>query len=205
MICIRRTIVSLLAATLIGCASEAQTTKFYSLDVGHQLHTATQRIKVAPKENTINVQVLPVEVASYLDNGGLVIQIGEHELVTANYHRWAQPLKESFTRLLIRELNFVSDNHKVHYEQSNHAYSADKPIELLIELEQFHATDQATVVARGRYILLNDSGQKIDETHFEVIEKLSRDGYLHSVEQLKKAVTNLSRLISNDIARLLIN
>ena len=107
--------------------------------------------------------------------------------------------------MLTRELNNVSNTHKTNYEQLNHAYSSEQPIKLLIELEQFHATDKATVVTKGRYILLNDNGKKIVDSHFEISEALSRDGYLHAVEQLKKTVLKLSEKITIDVDRVLTN
>ncbi len=174
---------------LVACASSSKQVKYYSLTLNSDYQSPT----IANNQgNTaqIHVMVEPIRLANFLRQEGLVLQIGEHEIVIANYHRWAEPLEEAIAKLLVYELNNKSDQYQ--FARRIGQWHEDATLHLRFEFDKFHATDNAKVVTSGRYWLYEkNKALKVDHT-FNVSNGLTRDGYLHAVEKLEQAVGTLS-------------
>tara|TARA_R110002073_G_scaffold200357_1_gene359467 strand:- start:425 stop:820 length:396 start_codon:yes stop_codon:yes gene_type:complete len=118
------------------------------------------------------------------------MQIDAHEIYTANYHRWAEPLDEGIAKLLVQVLNKKSDYYQ--FGRKLEPWKQNVDFYLRLEFEKFHATNSAQVVATGRYwFYTRDSLLKIDKP-FNISINLTRNGYLHTVEKLKLAINKLS-------------
>ena len=63
---------------------------------------------------------------------------------------------------------------------------------LKLKFNQFHATDHATVISRGRYWLNSDENKANLVTEFTISEKQTVDGYLDTVEKLKLTINKLA-------------
>ena len=174
---------------LFACASSSKQVKYYSLT----LNSDYQSLPTANhQDNTEHTHVIvePVRLANFLRQEGLVLQIGEHEIVTANYHRWAEPLDEAITKLLAHELNNKSDHYQ--FARKMGAWNQNAALHLRFEFDKFHATDNAKIVASGRYWLYEKNKTLKMEHAFSVSSHLTRDGYLHAVEKLEQSIGQLS-------------
>ncbi len=183
---------------LVACASTTEQTHYYTLGLNKTQQTVLEPTNSA----SVRVNLLPIQLAGFLKQGGLVVQVGESEIYTASYHRWAEPLEHSFGRLLLRHLTTVSGDH---YRFSSARFSQHAGMELHLEIDKFHPTDQGNVVLAGRYTVNN----KVDNTEvgqtFNIQEKLNLDGYPHTVEKLNIAVLQLARQITQSLKNIKIS
>jgi uncharacterized lipoprotein YmbA len=96
--------VSCLSLTVPGCfnlGKNAPPTKFYML-------SATNEPEVRPGEGvrqaSMFVGVGPIRIPSYLDRPQIVTRGAGYEMEVADFANWAEPLKDSFGRVLAENL-----------------------------------------------------------------------------------------------------
>jgi uncharacterized lipoprotein YmbA len=78
--------------TVAGCATTPPST-FYQLEE----HASTQ---LSGLERGIAVGIGPVNVAAYLDRPQIVVRGDGHKLELSEFNRWAEPLKDSISRVI---------------------------------------------------------------------------------------------------------
>ncbi len=182
---IKALLIALSIISLFSCASSPADVKYYSLSL-----TSSHNVE---HKNKKYVVIEPIHLAAFLQQDGLVMQMGEHEIYTASYHRWAEPLDEAIGRLLTQELNTLSSHY--YFETSEAQWHKKAKYHLRLNFSRFQATDHATVSVAGHYgVYLKGSVLKFDQT-FLISDKLKKDGYLYSVEKLKQAVHQLATQI----------
>ena len=85
-----------------GCLSSSKPSKFYVLSALPQSETATQA-------TTDNVDMLigigPITLPAYLNRFQIVTRTSENELKLAEFHLWAEPLKDNIARVLMESLS----------------------------------------------------------------------------------------------------
>jgi uncharacterized protein len=184
-------VIVLFIFSLSACTSSSEPVRYYSLSLNSDYKAV--RLNLNTREELPRVAVGPIQVPSFLRQEGLVIQIGRHEIYTANYHRWVEPLEEAIAKLLIRELNAKSDTY--YFEKSDVRWSKNFNLTLKLEFENFQPTDKSKLSVNGHFWLLNDK-QKVEvEEPFGFFEELTYSGYLHSVGQLEVTIKKLAEKI----------
>lgn len=185
---------------LSSCTSEPLSVRYYLL------HTAENKVAKTndKKEATIVLQLL--NVAEYLRQPSLVMQVNQHELHYAQQDVWAEKLQTSFHAALLQDLNNIG---KRNYVTSTSPEAINAGMAIIVMLEHFHATDESTVISSGHYWLSAQSLQKnrnenlSNSSHaFYFESELKQDGYAHAVKQLRTLVDNLANQIEKDIAAL---
>jgi len=100
-------------ALLWGCASTTQPSKFYVLSVLTQPEATTQ---VTTSNADMLIGIGPVTLPAYLNRSQIVTRTSENELKLAEFHLWAEPLKENIARVLMESLsNLLNTNRIVTY------------------------------------------------------------------------------------------
>jgi len=100
-------------ALLWGCASTTQPSKFYVLSVLTQPKATTQ---VTTSNADMLIGIGPVTLPAYLNRSQIVTRTSENELKLAEFHLWAEPLKENIARVLMESLsNLLNTNRIVTY------------------------------------------------------------------------------------------
>ena len=61
----------------------------------------------------INVGIGPINLPGYLDREQLVTRISENRFQIAAYDRWAEPLEENFTRVLLQNLTALAPTARI--------------------------------------------------------------------------------------------
>jgi uncharacterized lipoprotein YmbA len=197
--------ICLSVALLIGCTSEPLSVRYYLLHTPENklpnITLVTQPIKTQP---IVVLQLL--NVADYLRQSSLVMQVNQHELHYSRQDVWAEKLQSSFYKALLQDLNAIGQRNYVASSSPNATVATTT---ISIQLEHFHATDTSTVVSSGRYWVSADepktdkSKDLVTSIHTFFFESdLNQDGYAHAVEQLRTLVVNLSNQIEKDIAAL---
>jgi uncharacterized lipoprotein YmbA len=100
-------------AFLWGCASTTQPSKFYVLSALTQPEATTQ---VTTSDADMLIGIGPITLPAYLNRSQIVTRPSENELKLAEFHLWAEPLKENISRVLMESLsNLLNTNRIVTY------------------------------------------------------------------------------------------
>jgi len=178
---------AIMVLALISCTSSPQRTKHYKFNP-----SATH---ISVNKTTKHIVVNSLQLATFLDQPGLVIQLDKNQVYTSRYHRWAQPLRETLFNTLIQELNNASS--------TGYLFSKEKPLsaksgsaQLYIDVEQFNSTNQSQVIFSGQFWVYTQGKTLMANQHFHITEQLSEDGYPHSVNMLQLTIIQLAKEIN---------
>ena len=179
-----------------ACTSSTERVRYYSLTLDSKIQ--------APAKDVIKQKQLivlePIRLARFLRQPGLILQRGNNELITANYHRWAEPLDELISKLLLTNLNNKSEI--LYFESSDGFINDPGATRLKLYFDKFHATDHATVIISGRYGFVDADVRTLQFTEFLIEETQTHDGYLDTVEKLKKTLDKLASEILSTVTKI---
>ncbi len=179
-------IMACLFITLVGCTSTPQTYTQYLLR--YDVSTAAT---VKTSEEIIGIG--RVEVATYIDSLGLILETADGEINVARYHQWAEPLRESLRQYLASSISIKAEV-PVRFQK---IVSGEHSKRIDIYIDQLHgaATGHAKLAA---YWTVTDVARDeviVDEQFFSR-EPLSQDGYSALVTAQKVLLENFSKAIS---------
>jgi uncharacterized protein len=84
-----------------GCAGSPPA-RFYTLSPS----TATgPEMKPSADDGCLSFGIGPIKIPDYLDQPQIVTRITPHEIKMADFDRWAERLKDNFTRVLVKNLS----------------------------------------------------------------------------------------------------
>lgn len=92
---------ALSAVLLAGCVNlqpVADPTRHYVLA------STARPVRAASGECTTTLVLGPVTLPAHLENARIAVRVGANEIRYSEYHRWAEPLRESVVRVLREEL-----------------------------------------------------------------------------------------------------
>lgn len=171
-----------LLVLLTGCASQPASSYY-------QLPTApvkTDRTEV----NATALYIEPVQVASYLNSRGLVLQLSDVELVTARQHLWAEALDQQLQRQLRDRIMAQASGYTAVLQ------ARPDTVRVAVQLDQFHGLADGHAIVSGRFAISTQSGSQ----PFNIRVALTDDGYPALVQALGQAVQELSQHISRQLA-----
>jgi uncharacterized lipoprotein YmbA len=184
--------VVLLALTLClySCAGKSASSKFYVLS------PLPQPALSAAEGTTIGV--FPVAMPDYLDRPQIVTRASENEIKIDEFSRWAEPLKESFTRALVQNLSSLLNTVKVIKTTANTGF----PMALQVgaEVVQFDGSLGGDAVLIVKWALFEADGKKLllaKKSSFK--EPTGAASYEALVAAQSRAVAALSREIAEAI------
>lgn len=190
----KRTIATLIMALSLGASggcSSVQELNYYQL--AQQANTAT-----SASIDAAVIVVEPVMVANYLNTNALILQTSDVQLVKTMQHQWAEALDQQLTRLLQQQLTAALPGHRV----TDRAPQGPQQ-RLLVQVEQFHGTEQGMVMISGKYSLVN--GEHTIQQRFAVELAQPEDGYPSMVATLgqgwQQVVNDISQLFKPDILK----
>jgi len=143
----------LLALTLClsACAGKSTSSKFYVL-------SAMPQSALSAAEGT-TIGVLPVAMPDYLDRPQIVTRASENEIKIDEFSRWAEPLKESFTRALVQNLSSLLDTVKV--VKTTGSAGFPMALQVGVEVLQFDGTLGGDVVLIVKWGLFEREGKNL--------------------------------------------
>ncbi len=154
------TFLSMIALSLaVGCSPGSRPVKFYLLQPMGKPE-AHQAVMQTPRP--VLVGLGPVEIPAYLDRPQIVTGNAGAELQLAEYHRWAEPLRDTITRILAENLALFMVDGQVLTFPWNRTISPDVQVE--VKLSRFHvdATGSCelkadwTVFKRNKPVLMKE-------------------------------------------------
>lgn len=178
------------ALVLIGCAGQPTPASRYTLPEPASRHMTNS----VPQAHQLQVQ--PVEVASYLDQEGIVMQLSDIELHAANQNLWAEDLGHQLTRRLRQSL--ANDLPQTTILGGGPGSAGAQ--QLSISVDQFQGRYDGQAVASGEW-QLRDGNHLIVQHTFDVTRPLADDGYPALVRTLGEVWQTVGSQIATDIER----
>ncbi len=136
----------------VGCSPNNRQVKFYLLQPVSRPDAHGGLVETA---KPLLVGVGPVEIPAYLDRPQIVTGNAGAELQMAEYHRWAEPLKDSITRVLAENLALsMPDSHIVSFPW-NRAIALDFQVE--VKVSRFHVDAAGHCELKADWTLLKQN------------------------------------------------
>lgn len=190
-----QTLLVVLTLFTLSCSNTDVGIQYYSLNAikVQQDNTLTS---AKSKDNTF-VIINNIELADFLNTGGLVMQVDSHQIQISNQHRWGDELSKAIANHLITSL---SNNNNLYVELKNSKNEGLASKKLSLSFEQFTiANQQHETVISGYYTIESTVNNKREKAFFDIRQPLRESVYNHVVENFKKSLDELSDLILKDM------
>ncbi len=179
---------------LAGCASSAPS-RFYVLSPLTSSKAESQALK---DEGCIALGVGPVELPAYLDRPQIVTRVSENELNLAEFDKWAEPLKDNFSRVLVENLSTLLCADAISIFPWKGPTPIDYQVEVTVIRMDGNVGGNASLVARWAIFRQNDRKMLLTrQSSFSRL--LSSESYKALVSAQSRAIADLSREIAEAI------
>jgi uncharacterized lipoprotein YmbA len=141
-----RIVPAVLALLVAGCAllePRHDPSRFYTLSARALPEVASSGRAPAP-----SVVVGPVTLPAYLDRNEVAVRVSPSELKYALSERWAEPLVQNFTRVLVEDLGTALGTDRVAALTSSTAITPDFWIEVVVVRFEADIDGRAALTAR---------------------------------------------------------
>jgi uncharacterized lipoprotein YmbA len=173
---------------LFGCA-RSRPSKFYLL---HPLQEAAIEKQSA---HPLSIGVGPVNLPDYLDRQQIVIRINPGEVRLAEFERWAEPLKENFSRVLGENLSQLLTTDRIAIFPWTGAPHIDYRV--IVEVLRFDGAPGNAVQLSARWSVIEEEGKKtLIEKKSEITIPAEGQEFGGLVAAQSKAVAALSQEIA---------
>ena len=182
------TLVIALFVTAVGCTSTSPTYTQYLLR--HDISSEP----VKSSEGIVSIGRL--EVATYIDSLGLVLETANGEVNVARYHQWAEPLRESLRQYLASGISMQTEV-TVRFQKGVGGTNS-KRIDIYIDQLHGDATGHAKLAAYWTVTDVEKDKVVVNE-QFSAREPLLSDGYGALVAAQKVLLKDFSKAISTSL------
>jgi uncharacterized lipoprotein YmbA len=142
----------------------------------------------------------PVSFPPYLDRPEIVHRSGNNELHFAGSHRWAEPLKTSFTRSLAENLSILLPTNRVTLYPWQRSTMYD--YQIILDVTRFDADASGTVILSANWEIVQADGKTVSNRQKATYsEPAGSMDYSAIVAAQSRAVGRLSRDIVMAIER----
>ena len=139
---------------LAGCAATSPTT-FYILS---SLPPAAVE-SPATARNKLSLGVGPVTLPAYLDRPPVVTLASANRLQLAEFHKWAEPLQENFSRVLAENLSILLGTDRIAKLPQRRASAIN--YQIAVEIIRFDADLDGTASLIARWSIFGKDGKKM--------------------------------------------
>jgi uncharacterized lipoprotein YmbA len=178
-----------------ACTGTTKPSNFYVLSALPESETA-----VAAGNEKLAIGIGPITLPIYLDRSQIVTRISRNELKMNEFHRWAEPLKDNFFRVLAENLSVLLNTIDV----SIYPRRILTPVnyQVGIDVTRYDVTSDGKALLIAYWAVLGE-GKKIIVKRKSVLstEAASMD-YKDIVAAQNQALSELSRSIASEIKKL---
>lgn len=166
-----------------GCSNQSthETSRYYLL------HSNSESYQKAA--TTLTIGIAPIEVAEYLNTQGIALITQSNQIQFARYHLWAELPNRAIPRVLHSEIERALPH--VGIETGRHSGASEWDYTLLIQIDQFHGSEQGDATLSG-YWSLKDKDKILTKQRFNFSEKIDSPGYDPLVSKLRKHLSSLA-------------
>ena len=194
MVHTQQILLGLITASLLavsGCAPTTPSPTFYQLE-----ESASTQLSGVERGTPIGVG--PVIMAAYLNRPHVVTRATNHKLDLSEFNRWAEPLKDSVSRVIAVNLSNMLKTNRIYLIPMR---STAIPLEFSVEIDipRFDGTlgDDAMLVAR--WTLYGKGGNALLTKVSIIKEPSGGEGYDKLISAQNRALQRLSREIADAI------
>lgn len=181
-----KTIAILLGAALLAACSGTPTqTQYYLL----RTDPPSQTRDLSPSRE---FAVGRIVVAPYIDQAGLILELGTGEIHPARYHQWAEPMPDALRHLLRVEVSRALDTDIFPAEISEAETLFD------VRIDQLHGTSSGNAVLVA-YWGVRRKGELIETYQYSETRALQADGYAAMANVFEALLVDLSREIADSL------
>ncbi len=181
---------TLLVFLLASCASDPASNTQYLLP-----GDGSAPVPAAAEHSRVLV-VRPLQIADFLNDEGIVLQLDDITLNQASSNRWA----EQPAMMLQRGLRQRLANRLPDTEVLDSGSRASGDLQLLVEINSFQGTHNGEAVAAGQWQLRGESGEVLVQRNFQAITRLDDDGYPALVRALGRSWDQVATEIATGIS-----
>jgi uncharacterized lipoprotein YmbA len=166
---------------LAACSGNPTPTNFYLLRSG-------ANIESRELEPSTRYGIGRLEIASYIDQGSLVLETADGEIHPARDHRWAESLSDSLRYFMVIEISQAAGQDILFDEAVERDWRID------IGINQLHGNARGEAVLVGFWRLRSD-----DETRsfqFSETAALTTDGYAALADAEKRLLARMAQAIA---------
>ncbi len=183
----------LVSVLLAGCSSSPETTSsMYLLPPAETNVLSNTSMTGRPL-----LVVRPVELASYLNNSGIVYRMSESQIIQAKHNQWAQSISEQITQRIIDDLRHKQVHYwpvKVHSLLDQHSEN-----KLQLSLSKFNGNYQGNAELEGEWMLIDGNGKVKRRAQVKILIPLQDKGYDALVNALSNGLSNLTNNIAQQL------
>ena len=104
-------LITSIALMLVSCAGTSPPSTYYLLN---SITESVEMPKVASDPQALKIGIGPIRLPKYLDRPQVVMRTADNEARMAEFERWAEPLGENFTRVMIENLAYLLNTVYLH-------------------------------------------------------------------------------------------
>ncbi len=175
-----------------GCAN-TQPTHFYLL---RAMDFSTQPVTLETKHSDVSLGLGPISFPKYLDRPHIVTRISSHEIDLAEFHKWAEPLKDNVTNVLDENLSaLLSTDRIVPYPWKR---SNPPDYQLSLDVIQLDGKKHQEAVLKVRWTLVGNKGKIILQKRTSQFSEIVRGpDYEDLVEAMSRMLVTFSQEIAD--------
>jgi uncharacterized lipoprotein YmbA len=141
----------------------------------------------------------PVAFPVYLERPEIAHRSGDNQLHYAGSHRWAEPLKTSFSRTLAKNLSILVPTYRINMYPWSRSASPD--YQVILDITRFDADASGTVTLSANWEVIRLEGSSaINRQKSTYTESAGSMAYPAIVAAQSRAVAGLSRDIAAALA-----
>ncbi|MCG9699268.1 ABC-type transport auxiliary lipoprotein family protein [Vibrio natriegens] len=183
----------LVSALLAGCSSAPEpTSSMYLLP-----KVESQTLSSAAVAERPLLIVRPVELASYLNNSGIVYRTSESQIIQAKHNQWAQSISEQITQRIIDDLRHKQSHYWPVQVHSLIDQSSENKLQL--SLSRFNGNYQGNAELEGEWMLIDANGKVRHRSPVKILMPLQDEGYDALVGALSAGLENLTDNIAQQL------
>jgi uncharacterized lipoprotein YmbA len=129
-------LLAVLPLVVAGCG----TSKPSQLYLLRPLRASEVGVPTTADKVALSVLIGPVTLPAYLDRTQVVTLAGDHELVSDEFIRWAEPLQENFSRVLVENLSLLLNTPEVYAFDRRGSTPVD--FQIIIDVTRFDTVAQ---------------------------------------------------------------
>lgn len=186
------------ASSITGC-SHTEPSRYYILSPIKDTTSLTS----SDFETKHIIGVGPIKFPDYLARSQIIRFSGKNEILVDEYNRWAEPIEQSFTRVLRTNLTrLLPSSYAIGYPWER---ALKVRFQVMLDIHQFEIESDGTVSLNAHWTIFNVSKKKNIEMvkKFNYSNKLNETHYSNIVAEQSKAIEKLSRDIAEEIQKLL--
>ncbi|WP_136254346.1 PqiC family protein [Onishia niordana] len=190
----------MLLSVLAGCATNAAPARHYGLPADQVAASETDISESSPPDGERFLVIRPLDLASFLEQPGIMLQLDDITLNPARDHLWAEELGPMLERGLRRRLSHRLPQTRVISE--NNPAAPPRAMTLRLELTSFQGRYDGQAVAAGQWQLRDAEGTLLTLDSFDVETPLDTDGYPALVRALGQSWDELASRLAKRIRTL---